>query len=666
MKNFQTTTDYLFIGAGASAILILLSMEKRSILLNKHIVIFDPVEKNENDKTFCFWYKNDLIDDLFCKSIVSKQWSSVSISRENQEQLSENSYLHIASKDLYAEFNRLCQTFNITVIKEFVNSVELVTDSAVCVKSDATTWNAQFVFDARSPVFEPPKKNHFHLYQSFYGFIIESKDVSLDQNCIELMDFNIPQNNSTQFMYVLPYDTNKALVEVTRFGSEIITQFEADILLKEYIATHFKKYTVLATEVGCIPMFSSKIIKQNLKNVIPIGANGGAIKPSTGYAFKNMLIHAEEIASSLETETPIVPLDKKKRFKLYDRLLLQILSQQPNSGKKIFEQLFQRNKVEDVFKFLDEQTTVKEEVRIFKSLPIVTFVCAFFKDIFYRVMSFLPELITLSIASLFLIFKSNIDSFQYIFLFLGLLFIGIPHGAVDQLVFSKQNPNVSILNFSMKYVSIGLIYYIIWILLPLPALILFLTFSVWHFGQGDVKHWELKKFKALKSWIWGSVLLFILLFSHLEETNNVFNSLNVPLIPFKSLTAQKISFTLFGSALIWSVLEKNVKMILAVLTFLLLIYIPLLPAFSIYFICQHSYNSWTQLKTGLRITNKQLYIKSMPYTIAAFFGFFLLITANNFGLLENFNQSWIAYFYVFVACISLPHIFIILLHNNKK
>jgi hypothetical protein len=43
-----------------------------------------------------------------------------------------------------------------------------------------------------------------------------------------MMDFNIPQNNYCQFIYVLPYTNNTALFDVTRFGKEKITKEEAE------------------------------------------------------------------------------------------------------------------------------------------------------------------------------------------------------------------------------------------------------------------------------------------------------------------------------------------------------------------------------------------------------------------------------------------------------
>ena len=45
--------DYVFIGAGASTILLLLSLERKALLENKTILIADPDLKDQNDKTYC-------------------------------------------------------------------------------------------------------------------------------------------------------------------------------------------------------------------------------------------------------------------------------------------------------------------------------------------------------------------------------------------------------------------------------------------------------------------------------------------------------------------------------------------------------------------------------------------------------------------------------------
>jgi hypothetical protein len=87
--------------------------------------------------------------------------------------------------------------------------------------------------------------------------------------------------------------------------------------------------------------------------------------------------------------------------------------------------------------------------------------------------------------------------------------------------------------------------------------------------------------------------------------------------------------------------------------------VPLLTAFGLYFIGQHSVNSWSHIKKGLLISNKQFFLKALPFTFGAFFlfGILALTVKNELIKLENYN--WVAFIFIFISCISLPHIIVI-------
>jgi lycopene beta-cyclase len=63
---------------------------------------------------------------------------------------------------------------------------------------------------------------------------------------------------------------------------------------------------------------------------------------------------------------------------MYDQLLLRILWRQPHRGKAIFERLFNTQPVPLVLRFMDEETTLWEEVLIFSRLPIRLFLRTLF------------------------------------------------------------------------------------------------------------------------------------------------------------------------------------------------------------------------------------------------------------------------------------------------
>ena len=112
-----------------------------------------------------------------------------------------------------------------------------------------------------------------------------------------------------------------------------------------------------------------------------VGTAGGQTKASTGYTFCFIQKQAQAIVEDLIAKRHINKhTTTSKRFSFYDNTLLHILSGKRLAGKKIFEQLFQHNKASSVFKFLDNETTVGEELRIINSLPKKVFIQAGFSE----------------------------------------------------------------------------------------------------------------------------------------------------------------------------------------------------------------------------------------------------------------------------------------------
>ena len=64
------------------------------------------------------------------------------------------------------------------------------------------------------------------------------------------------------------------------------------------------------------------------------------------------------------------------RFLFYDSILLRILKDRSLEGREIFKELFEKNKASAVLKFLDNETSLPEELAIISSLPTMPFLKA--------------------------------------------------------------------------------------------------------------------------------------------------------------------------------------------------------------------------------------------------------------------------------------------------
>jgi lycopene beta-cyclase len=106
-------------------------------------------------------------------------------------------------------------------------------------------------------------------------------------------------------------------------------------------------------------------------HIIHIGTAGGQTKASSGYTFQFIQKQSERITESLlRNGQPFYEDDVlKRRFGFYDSTLLNILANNKLPGDQIFTELFQKNKMVDVLRFLDNETTLTEELRLITVLP---------------------------------------------------------------------------------------------------------------------------------------------------------------------------------------------------------------------------------------------------------------------------------------------------------
>jgi lycopene beta-cyclase len=652
--------DYIFIGAGASATLLLRSLESHGLLVNKKIALIDANEKTTNDKTYCFWTSmNDTIAKD-CQHLFTQTWSKISVNRQEPETLDNSRYVHISSIALYDECRRIIQEHQISRVYSSVLSMEK-SDHGVQVKTETGEFHADTVFDSRPPTFAPPKKNEAILWQTFIGHIISPKEAYSQIDCVDLMDFDIPQHGFTQFMYVLPLSDNRILVEMTRFGTEPITAMQAEPILADYIQQRFGAYERIETETGTIPMSTSKIVFEKMEGVIPIGGRSGAIKPSTGYAFKKMYQAAEHIAESIESKKKLSPLIREpKRFEFYDRLLLMILLHHPMLGKPIFSTLFKKNHVFSVFRFLEGKTSILQDIRILLTLPFRPFLRVLRIDLSVSTRGLLAPFFTLVLAVLLLFIQTFASSYsfyvQFILFTVGFLAVGLPHGAVDHLLESGVDTKGIKLSFVLKYIGMSLIFLGLWYVSANCALLFFLAYSIWHFGQCDFQEWSPNRSNNLKNIGWGTLLFGILLIGHQTETNEILAGLNTFEFPFTSSQATILAHLMLLFSFVWSIVERKASFFLTVCMLYVGMHLPLLSAFSLYFIGQHSLNGWRHLKTGLNTNNQTLYLKSLPFNLGAIG--LLVVT---YWLSENYFQfispvKMASIFFVFLSSISFPHI----------
>lgn len=631
---------------GCANSLILLELHRLGMLAGRNIIIYEPLQKVANDRTFCFWLEPEKLEAAQLIDLVSYSWSAVRVNEQDPQQLESKKYFYLRSEALYAKVR--------TLLSQYTHN--WVSTEFGGVQTDLATW----VFDSRPPKFAHKEKGAVFIDQSFYGWFIKTEHAVFDAEVFTMMDFSIEQAGHTQFLYILPFDSQTALIEPTRFGSERISEQEASALILAYLAERNTNFQIIEKENGCIPMCSAPLQMEHLPSQwLRTGAGSGQLKPSTGYSFVRALTDAQQItASILAGHSPPQRRKSPGRFTFYDRLLLQILSRTPQRGKEVFGLLFKKNKATDVLHFLDEQTTLGQELRIMSTLPIFLFLKAAFKDIVFSLFNQFSKLSIGLLSTLICILFEQLDlqSINDVFLIFGLLIIGLPHGALDHLPLQVHSVK-KMSKFIISYLGISALILVVWWLQPLVALGCFIVYTAWHFGQADFEYWKQKA--GLYSFLWGLLVLVFVLFGHLEETLSILKQMGIQL-HLRQLALENVKLIWLSFALLSLFVFRKTTLTSKLAETLLLLFIglwlPLLPAFGCYFIFQHSVHGWAHLKHNLEFSNFQLWTRALPFTIGSLFLFgiyFTMVTQPNWGQV-----------FIFLSALSLPHV--VYMHKSYR
>jgi len=345
---------------------------------DKKILLIDKDAKNKNDRTWCFWETQP----GFFEDIVYRKWDTISFLSDDYSattNISPYQYKMIRGIDFYNYcFDEIKKNTGIEILNGCLNTgyshkegVSINIDDKIFHFESATIFNSIANLENKLP-------GEIKLLQHFKGWVVESDKPVFNPDIASIMDFRVHQDHGTAFAYVLPFSETKALVEYTLFTKTLLKQLQYDVELKRYLSEILKleNYIVSDTEFGVIPMTNRKFGFQN-NGVFNIGTAGGQTKASSGYTFQFIQKQSQQIADCLANGDPLFTIpDPPKRFRFYDNTLLYILYNNKLQGKKIFTRLFQKNKAKDVLRFLDNESSLSQDLKIISSLPVFPFLKA--------------------------------------------------------------------------------------------------------------------------------------------------------------------------------------------------------------------------------------------------------------------------------------------------
>lgn len=378
--------DYIIAGSGLAGLSLLHALLLKDSLKQKKILVIDSAKKNLNDRTWCFWEKeNGPFESLVCSAWDTLQFFSPKVTREFRMQ--EYRYKMIQSGPFYAQVLGLAHKHpNVVFVEEEIQSIQEENEGA-SVQTSRERYTADFVFNSTS-LFNPEMNEDNTLLQHFMGWFIKTDSPVFNSKVATLMDFTLDQKHGATFMYMLPTSETEALVEYTLFSPRVLDEREYIQALESYIQKNLgiHHYEITHQEFGVIPMSKAKFkpaIGQR-QRIINIGTAGGHTKPSTGYTFQFVQKNVAKMAQQLaEGKSPLLQLSwREKMFLWYDMTLLDVLMSQSLTGEQIFSHLFSKVDPEQILAFLANESGFWEEFKIRNAVPQGPFILSGMKSLF--------------------------------------------------------------------------------------------------------------------------------------------------------------------------------------------------------------------------------------------------------------------------------------------
>lgn len=242
------------------------------------------------------------------------------------------------------------------------------------VRTDRETIEAAVVFDARGLAGRggASPRGESVVRQRFLGWEVET-DMPLFAGAVAtLMDFRPAGGDGVCFLYVLPLSPTRALVEHTTIGLRSVpvaarrTAIEAELHRRGA-----QGWQVRHEERGSLPMCVSPAPSHG-GLVCAIGAAGGAIRASSGYAYSRIQRQVDLTAAAVVAgrEPPHAPFST--RLAGLDAVFLRALRERPCPPEELFLRTAAAMPAGAFARFMTDAGSAADELAAIAALPPLT------------------------------------------------------------------------------------------------------------------------------------------------------------------------------------------------------------------------------------------------------------------------------------------------------
>lgn len=369
----MSKTDIIVVGGGLSGSLI--AYRLRALRPDLTILLLEASDRLGGNHTWSF-HGGDVTGDqhAWLAPFVGNEWPGYSVAFRNRSRDLDSPYFSIPS----ARLDSIVQDALGTSAKTGVRVTRL--HPTTVSLEDGTELNAGAVIDARGGSPSP----HLRLgYQKFLGREVRlSAPHGLDRPVV--MDATVSQRDGYRFVYVLPFDETRLLVEDTYYADTPVLDREA---LRDGLAAYACQRdwiieNVLREESGILPILLGGDIGaywDGLDAQVPaVGLRGGFFHATTGYSLPDAVRIADLLAGQQDLGAAALyrllrgeaqRLWRRQRFyRALNRMLF--LAAAPKARHTVLER-FYGLPAPLISRFYAGRSTVADKARILSGRPPV-------------------------------------------------------------------------------------------------------------------------------------------------------------------------------------------------------------------------------------------------------------------------------------------------------
>ncbi len=261
---------------------------------------------------------------------------------------------------------------------------------------------------------------------------------------------------------------------------------------------------------------------------------------------------------------------------------------------------------------------------------------------------------------------------QMIWCVAGIMLVGIPHGAIDHIIYLEERKDTGQIFFYSFYFGLMGIYILAWFLFPVLSFIAFLLLSAYHFGESqfsDIKTIP-KYMHILINLMWGCSILSGLIFYNTEElilfsqTAEGLSAFNVSFhaafhqlfLPLSTLFTIVILTVMAHYKYVEPERLLREVYILALIHFCFYA-MPFMIGFSLYFVVLHSFRVLTEEFEYLRSKRINFSVSHfikllLPFTLTSFIGTAFILYLAHLGYIRVPSVLLVL---IFISILTLPH-----------